>query len=286
MREYKDFELKSFNSYSIESKCRKALFPETDGDVISAFQNNEDIILLGGGNNIILSKEWYENTFVIFNGNFNGISIVDRDNYILKVKAGVFTKDLSEYAQYLGWSGAEFLYDIPSSVGGAIVMNAGTKEGETRSILRSVKFYDMDVGVIRVMSVEELDLGYRKSLFQFKENAVVLEAEFQLRKGNKDKIWAMMTASKERRWSKQPRDLPNCGSVFKRPSGHYVGPMIEGLGLKGFRIGDAMVSKKHAGFIVNKGNATGTDILDLIAFIQQRVRDAFGVELELEQRII
>jgi UDP-N-acetylmuramate dehydrogenase len=286
MREYNDFELRDFNSYAVQAKCHKAIFPETTGEVVSALQNNENVILLGGGNNIILSKEWYENTFIIFNGNFDGISIVNRDNCTLKAQAGCFTKTLSEYVQNLGWSGAEFLYDIPSSVGGAVVMNAGTKEGETKSILRGIKFYDLDEGEIRTLSVDELDLGYRKSVFQFKGNGVVLEAEFQLRKGNKAKILADMIDSKDRRWLKQPRDLPNCGSVFKRPAGHFVGPMIEGLGLKGYRIGDAMVSQKHAGFIVNSGRATGRDILELIGYIKSLVKVEYGLDLEVEQRII
>ena len=246
MKEYKDFELISF-TYAVQAKCRKALFPETVNEVVSAIQNNQDFILLGGGNNIILSKEWYENTFIIFNGNFDKISIEDRNNYTLKAQAGCFTKTLSEYVQKLGWTGAEFLYDIPSSVGGAVVMNAGTKEGETRSILRSVKYYDHRLRVIRTLSANELELGYRKSLFQLKDKGVVLEAEFQLRRGDKASILADMIDSKDRRWSKQPRDLPNCGSVFKRPPGRYVGPMIEGLGLKGYSIGDAMVSKSMQG---------------------------------------
>lgn len=286
MKKFSNFLLTDYNSYKINAKCHKAVFPETIEDIIDVYKTEKKLVLIGSGSNIILAKEWYNSTFVIFNGNFDGIFIVDSDNYSLKAQAGCFTKTLSEYAQNLGWSGAEFLYDIPSSIGGAVVMNAGTKEGETKAILRCVKYYDLDEGEIKIQSVDELDLGYRKSVFQFKENCVILEAEFQLKKGNKDKILADMIDSRNRRWLKQPRDMPNCGSVFKRPAGHFVGPMIEDLGLKGFQIGGAQISEKHAGFIVNKGNASGRDILRLIAFIQRRVNQVYGVDLELEQRII
>ena len=133
---------------------------------------------------------------------------------------------------------------------------------------------------------EDLELEYRNSFFQKQKDTIILKAWFQLATGRKQIIRKIMEDSKKRRWSKQPREYPNSGSVFKRPPGRFVGPMIDEIGLKGYTIGGAQVSKKHSGFIVNFNYATGKDILELIAYVQKKVKDKFGVLLEIEQRII
>lgn len=285
MKIFKDFELTNFNSYKIKSKCSIAYFPESENDFIELFSTlkGEKYIVIGNGNNVILSKSYYNIPFVILNGFFDRITL--NESYI-EAEAGATTFNLSKFALENSLTGAEFLYDIPSSIGGAVVMNAGTKEGETKNILHKVRYLDLNDLNIKEKLNSEIDLSYRDSYFQNNKDAIILKVWFRLEQGEQDKIESLMKESKERRWSKQPREFPNCGSVFKRPPGRFVGPMLDELGLKGFSVGGAQVSEKHSGFIVNKGEATGEEILTLIKEIQRRVQDKFDVELEVEQRII
>ena len=285
MKIFKDFELSNFNSYKIKSKCSIAYFPESESDFIELFTTlkGNDYIVIGNGNNIILSKEYYNIPFVILNGFFDRIAI--NGNYV-EAEAGATTSNLSEFALKNSLTGAEFLYDIPSSIGGAVVMNAGTKEGETKNILHKVRYLDLNDLHIKEKLNSQVNLSYRDSYFQNNKNTIILKVWFKLEKGEQNRIDSLMNESKERRWSKQPREFPNCGSVFKRPPGRFVGPMIDELGLKGFTVGGAQVSEKHSGFIVNKDEATGEEILTLIKEIQKRVKEKFDVELEVEQRVI
>ncbi len=285
MKIFKDFELSNFNSYKIKSKCAIAYFPESENDFIELFSTlkGEKYIVIGNGNNVILSKSYYNIPFVILNGFFDQITLYE--SYI-EAEAGATTFNLSKFALENSLTGAEFLYDIPSSIGGAVVMNAGTKEGETKNILHKVRYLDLNDLNIKEKLNSEIDLSYRDSYFQNNKDAIILKVWFRLEQGEQDKIESLMKESKERRWSKQPREFPNCGSVFKRPPGRFVGPMLDELGLKGFSVGGAQVSEKHSGFIVNKGEATGEEILTLIKEIQKRVQDKFDVELEIEQRVI
>ena len=280
-----NFDLTDFNSYKLKAKCKTAFFPENENDIIDLYKSKKDFILIGSGHNIILSKDYYDTDFIIFNGNYNSIEINKKSN-IISAEAGATLYEVSMTAEKHCFTGVEFFYDIPSSVGGAVVMNAGTKEGETKNILKKVRYLDLlDMKVKEKLS-DELELEYRNSFFQKQKNKIVLKVWFQLAIGIKEIIHKTMKDSRERRWSKQPREYPNGGSVFKRPVGKFVGPMIDQLGLKGYTIGGAQISEKHSGFIVNINNATGKDILELIAHSQKLVKDKFGVELEVEQRII
>lgn len=280
-----NFNLKDYNSYQIKSVCKKAFFPENENDLLKLFNLKKDYILLGGGYNVILSKEYYDSEFIIFNGNFDAIE-VKKNEGIISAESGATIFDVSEIAEKNGLKGVEFFYDIPSSVGGAVVMNAGTKEGETQNILKKVRYLDLIDMEIKEKNKDELELEYRNSFFQKQKNKIILKAWFQLSKGDRTVIRSVMEASKKRRWERQPRELPNGGSVFKRPPGRYVGPMIDELGLKGFTIGGAQISKKHSGFIVNVNNAKGSDILKIIKHAQAKVKETFKVDLEIEQRII
>jgi UDP-N-acetylmuramate dehydrogenase len=262
-----------------------AYFPENEDDVIALYKSNKSFVLLGSGHNLILSKVYYDQDFIIFNGNFNSIEVDDKIGIIV-AEAGATILTVSETAEKNSLTGAEFLFDIPSSVGGAVVMNAGTKEGETKNILKKVRYLDLKDMTVNEKTNEDLELEYRASFFQKSKNTVILKAWFKLSKGDPSEIRRIMNESKTRRWSKQPRDYPNCGSVFKRPPGKFVGPMIDELGLKGFTIGGAQVSKKHSGFIINIGNVVGEDILELIKYIQTKVNEKYNIHLEIEQRII
>lgn len=285
MKIYQNFNLKKYNSYSLEAFCETAYFPEKESDFLELFKNKNNLIVLGNGNNIVLSKSYYDESFIILNDNFDFIDI-DKTNNIISAEAGATILKISKFAEKNSLTGAEFFYDIPSSVGGAVVMNAGTKEGVTKNILKKVRYLDLKDMTVKEKSNEDLDLDYRTSFFQKNKKTIILKAWFKLSKGDPSEIRRIMNESKTRRWSKQPRDYPNSGSVFKRPPGKFVGPMIEELGLKGFSIGGAQVSKKHSGFIVNKGSATGADILELIQYIQDKVKKRHNINLEVEQRII
>jgi len=285
MKTYTNFDLTDYNSYRIKSKSRSAFFPENEDDIIKLFSLKQDYILLGSGHNIILSKAYYDTDFIIFNGNFDSIE-VGIDSNVIVAEAGATILTVSETAEKQNLTGAEFLYDIPSSVGGAVVMNAGTKEGETKHILKKVRFLDLEDMLVKEKVNEELELEYRNSFFQKNKNKIILKVWFQLEAGNRKLIRKIMDESKDRRWARQPREFPNSGSVFKRPPGKFVGPMLDELGFKGYTIGGAQVSKKHSGFIVNINNATGDDILKIINEIRKKVKEVFNIDLEVEQRII
>ena len=285
MRIYKDFDLKFYNSYRVSSKCKTAYFPDNEEDLVELYKSTKNYILLGSGNNIILSKDYYDANFIIFNGNYNGVK-VDKKSNIISAESGATILEVSEVAEKHSLTGLEFFYDIPSSVGGAVVMNAGTKEGETKNILQKVRYLDLIDMCIKEKVNKELELEYRNSIFQKQQDKIILKAWFQLKVGDAEEIKTIMEASKARRWEKQPREYPNCGSVYKRPPGRFVGPMLDELGLKGYRVGGAEISKKHSGFIINLGNATGEDILVIIKHTREKVKNAFDVDLEVEQRII
>ena len=285
MKVFHNFDLKNYNSYHLEAVCRTAYFPESDEDIRELFGDRQSSkILLGGGYNVILSQRYYDADFVIFSGNYNAISLLENDRILCE--AGADLKTLSEFALEQRLSGLEIYYDIPSSLGGAVVMNAGAGGEDINGLLERVWFYNPATDAIETASAEEVGFEYRNSLFQQNPSLTVCRALLKLKPGDPVVIRAKMESTRETRWAKQPRDYPNAGSVFKRPPGRYVGPMLDELGLKGYQVGGAKVSEKHSGFIVNTGNASGEDILILISDIKAQVKDMFGVDLEVEQRII
>ncbi len=285
MKIIQDFDLTNYNSYRIKATCAKAYLPESEQDIIELFTNYDHFkpVIIGGGYNIILSKDAYENDFLIFSDNLSGFR-VEGDRII--AQAGVSMLALSIAARDHSLSGLEIFYDIPSSLGGAIVMNAGAGGEEIKDMLVRVKYFDPATTQVHVIERKDISFEYRNSTFQKNPDLIIIEAELKLTPGDYETINQKMETTKAARWAKQPKEYPNAGSVFKRPPGRYVGPMIEELGLKGYSLGGAQVSQKHAGFIINVNNATGRDILDLIDMIRSRVKNAFGVELEVEQRVI
>lgn len=279
-----NFSLINFNSYGIKATCAEAVFPESIDEIMLFLKDMRPYFIIGSGNNIILSKDYYTERFLIFNNCFNDFEITK--DHVLKAKAGARLEKLSEYCAEKELSGFESFYDIPGTIAGAVVMNAGDAAMEIKDCLIQVTLLNKSTLEIEVKRVHELDFSYRNSLFQTNTDWLLLEAWFQLSPSTKEKVWELMKSIKEKRWAKQPREIRNAGSVFKRPEGYYVGKLVEDLGLKGYTIGDASISEKHAGFIVNKGSATGTDIIQLIQYIQKKVKKTYGLELELEQRII
>jgi len=283
MKVIEEFNLINNNSYRLNAICKKAYFPNKESDFLSMFKETKKKIIIGNGNNLILSKERYDEEFLILNNCYDKIIF---ENTEVSAEAGATLLTLSQKALGYSLSGFEMFYDIPSSVGGAVVMNAGSSGEEIKDLITKVRFLDLTDLKIKEMKAEELNFEYRNSFFQKNPNNLVLKVWFQLEEGNPSDIQKKMDEIKTRRWSKQPREYPNCGSVFKRPPGRFVGPMLDELGLKGFKIGGAQVSSKHSGFIVNTGNATGQNIIDLIEHIKEAVKERFEVELEVEQRIV
>ncbi len=183
-----------------------------------------------------------------------------------------------------GYTGLEFAAGIPGSIGGAIRMNAGAYGSEMRNIVVSTTYMDLD-GNIKTINKEEHEFEYRKSIFT-KEKYIILQTKIELLKGNIKEIEQKIHENMQSRKEKQPLDMPSAGSTFKRKDGVIVSKLIDEAGLKGFSIGDALVSEKHAGFIVNKGNATAKDVLDLIKYVQNEIYEKFNVNIEPEIEII
>ncbi len=199
-------------------------------------------------------------------------------------QSGALLAAVSRTAGDHSLTGLEFAIGIPGTLGGAVIMNAGAYGGEMKDVVTRVTALD-ETGEVHEMGPVELQFGYRHSALQ-QLDWIVAEVDLQLQPGDRALIAAKMADLTQQRESKQPLSFPSAGSVFKRPPGKYVGPMVEELGLKGYRIGDAQVSEKHAGFIINRGQATARDVLALIQYVRERVQAAFGVSLETEVRII
>jgi UDP-N-acetylmuramate dehydrogenase len=276
-------DLTGYNSYRIPARCRIAYFPESAEDVAGLFAALREYVIIGSGHNIILANESYETPFIIFNGNFSRISLHGERMHL---EAGAFTADACELALAHHLSGLELFYDIPSSLGGAIAMNAGYPEEDIAGLTESIWYWDIPAAKCMTIAAAQAGFSYRNSIFQNDPTKIVLAATLCLRPGNPAEIRARMLQIKAERWARQPREFPNAGSVFKRPAGRYVGPMLDELGLKGFSCGGFRVSPKHSGFIEKTGAGTGRQLLDLITDIQLRVRQHFSIDLEPEQRII
>lgn len=282
---HKNFDLTQFNSYRIKSHCKTAYFPENIDDVIKFYKNKEPFVLIGSGHNIILSKAYYDVNFLIFNGNFNKFDI-DCSKGIICAEAGITMLELSKKALKYSLTGLEIFYDIPSSLGGAVVMNAGAGGEEIKDLIIKVEYLDLEDFKVKELTKEEIGFEFRNSYFQKNNDKIILKAWLKLEKGSADAIEDKMETLKKLRWEKQPKEFPNAGSVFKRPKGFYVGSIIEELGLKGYTFGGAKIPQKHAGFIINFNNATGQDILKIIDTVKEKVLKKYNLDLEVEQRII
>ncbi|NLU49398.1 MAG: UDP-N-acetylmuramate dehydrogenase [Syntrophomonadaceae bacterium] len=242
---------------------------------------NIPFLIMGRGSNLLVRDKGIRGVVLKLGEEFRKVNILGEQ---VEAQAGVLLAELSDMTAAAGLSGLEFAEGIPGSLGGAIYMNAGAYGGEMRDVVEQVEAMSED-GYVRVFSGRELGFGYRNSVFQ-RNGCIILSARLTLKKGDQGEIRARMRELARRRREKQPLELPSAGSAFKRPEGYYVGPLVEKLGLKGYRIGGAEISRKHAGFIVNTGGATASHVLALISLVQDRAREQFGVNLEPEMRIV
>ncbi|MGN1432673.1 MAG: UDP-N-acetylmuramate dehydrogenase [Ruminococcus sp.] len=241
-----------------------------------------DYLILGNGSNLLVSDEGIRGAVIRLDGDFRKITLLD-DTTIF-CGAGATLAYLCKFALNCGLSGLEFAWGIPGTVGGAVFMNAGAYDGEMKDVVHSVSHIS-PIGEIGRTEKDSLNFGYRTSVYR-NNNMIITGVTLKLKKGNSDEIRAKMDDYMSRRSTKQPLEYPSAGSVFKRPEGNFAGALIEQCGLKGKLCGGAQVSEKHAGFIINRSNATAKDVRDLISQIQKTVSDKTGYNLECELIIL
>lgn len=251
--------------------------------ILKECANSEiDYMLLGNGSNLLVSDEGIRGAVIRLDGDFRKITLVDETTIFCG--AGATLARLCKFALNCGLSGLEFAWGIPGTVGGAVFMNAGAYDGEMKNIVHSVSDISPD-GQIGRIEKQDLGFGYRTSVYRT-NNRIITGVTLKLQKGNPEEIRSKMDDYMQRRSTKQPLEYPSAGSVFKRPEGNFAGALIEQCGLKGKMCGGAQVSEKHAGFIINKSNATAADVRNLIGDIQKTVADSTGYNLECELIIL
>lgn len=275
--------LKKHTSFRTGGNCRIMVFPDTAEKVSFLLKHRDGMIFrfIGNGTNLLAPDDPGDDIY-ISSALLNGIS-VDRETAVVYANGGALLSRVSYQAYKNSLSGLEFAHGIPGSVGGGCVMNAGAYNEQLSDVIVATDYVAADGQLIRVVG-EEHQFGYRKSVFA--PGDFVIGTEIKLRKGDKRLIKEKMNDLDTRRRNSQPLELPSAGSTFKRPHGYFAGKLIEDAGLKGYSVGGAKVSEKHAGFIVNYNNATSADILALIGEVTEIVKKKFGVVLEPEVRII
>lgn len=238
--------------------------------------------VIGNGSNLLVDDAGYRGVIIALDRHFSRYQI--EEECVISCQSGILLSKLANAALKQQWSGMEFASGIPGTLGGAVTMNAGAYGGEMADIIKSAVVMDLEGNRI-TLSKEELELGYRTSTVM-RKGYIVLEAKVQLKPGKGEEIAAVMQELNTRRKEKQPLEYPSAGSTFKRPVGYFAGKLIEDAGLKGYRVGDAMVSEKHSGFVINAGNATAAEVKQLIADVQERVLAHSGVKLEPEVKFL
>ncbi len=239
-------------------------------------------ITIGRGSNMLFPDEGYHGVVIEIGSGMNEIEYSGAGK--IRAQAGALLSAIASEAARHSLTGFEFAGGIPGTLGGAVVMNAGAYGGEIKDCIVSARVMD-SAGNESILSREQLELGYRTSVIQSRGD-LVLEAEFQFETGDPREIRERMKELNAKRRDKQPLEFASAGSTFKRPEGHFAGKLIEDAGLRGYRIGDAQVSEKHCGFVVNRGHATAKEVLAVICDVQKKVLESSGVKLEPEVKII
>ncbi len=281
-----DCDMSRFTSFRAGGKADLMAEVSTPGALSAVLRAADDagapVTVMGNGTNILVRDGGYRGVIIRLGQAFANVS---RDGDILIAGGALPLSALAKYAAAEGLSGLEPVSGVPGSVGGAVFMNAGAYGGEIKDTLKAATLMMRDGSETYEAPAESLDLSYRHSALQASGD-IVLSAAFELKKGDPAEIGAQMRELTAKRNAKQPVNLPSAGSFFKRPEGYFAGALIESAGLKGLAYGDAQVSPLHAGFIVNNGHATATDIQELMRVVQNTVYHRFGVRLEPEVRII
>ena len=244
-------------------------------------ETNTPVTIIGNGSNILVGDKGIRGVVICIGSRMDGIRV---NGDTIEVQAGALLSKTANEALNNNLTGMEFEAGIPGSVGGAVLMNAGAYGGEIKDILVSARVLTPD-GIVKEYSNDDLQLSYRHSVIM-ETGGVILSATFRLEEGDYDIIKAKMQELNKRRVDKQPLNMPSAGSTFKRPEGYYAGKLIEESNLRGFRVGGAMVSDKHCGFVVNVDNATANDVRTLMKDVSDKVYEDSGVRLEPEVRFI
>ena len=278
--------LKKYTTFRVGGPADILALPQNIDQVSSLIQyaqhHNIPFLVIGAGSNLLVSDQGFPGIVIRLAANFNHYEI--NDHYV-ETESGLYLSALAKTAATSGLSGLEFAEGIPGTIGGGVTMNAGAFGGELSQVVQTVTVLNSETNEIKNLISSELQFGYRQSLMQ-KQPYIILRTKFKLIPEDPEVIRKTMQQFALKRKEKQPLNLPSAGSTFKRPEGHFVGTMIETLNLKGFRIGDAAISEKHAGFIVNLGNATAQDIYRLIHYIIDKVYVNFNIILEPEVKFI
>lgn len=281
----KDEPISRYNTYKVGGIADYIFLPSNVENLIKALnylkENKIKFKVIGNGSNLIFSSKPYKGVLIKLD-NLNNMDIKDNEVY---VEAGYKTIKLANKLSREGYTGLEFATGIPGTIGGAVFMNAGAYNSDFKSIIKSVTYLDEDYN-IKTLNNNDLEFEYRSSIFKKERKQIILSTTLLLEKDDPKKIIEVIESRKKRRIESQPLDYPSAGSVFRNPEGNYAGKLIEDLGLKGYTIGGAKVSEKHANFIINVGNATGEDIKELIEYIQSKVKENYNIDLILEQELV
>ena len=280
-----DEPMKNHTTFRIGGPAKYFLQPCTVTEVASLLKicREEGIpfSIIGNGSNLLVSDTGVSGAVIQIYKNMNEIVVAD-DN--IKAQAGALLSQVAKAAVNASLSGLEFAAGIPGTVGGAVVMNAGAYGGEMKDVITQVTAISQE-GEIITLQQKDLQMGYRTSIIK-KKQYIVLETIFSLHQDDKEAIKAKVNELKSKRVSKQPLEYPSAGSTFKRPEGHFAGKLIMDAGLRGYTVGDAQVSEKHCGFVINKGNATAADVISLMQDVSNRVNEKYGIELEPEVQFL
>ena len=282
---FENEDMKYHTTYKVGGKCNFYIAPVSIDKLITLLkilrENNIKYKVVGNGSNVIFSSKKYDGV-VINLGKINNLIIDDLNVY---VEAGHSLIKLTNICANNDLSGIEFASGIPGNVGGAIYMNAGAYNSDMSSLIKDVTYLDENFE-IKTMTKDEMDFGYRHSIFM-NRNYIIISVNLKFERGNKEEIVKLMNDRRQRRIESQPLEYPSAGSVFRNPAPDvYSGKLIEDLGLKGYSIGGAKVSEKHANFIVNYNNASPEDIKNLIDFIKNKVKENYDIDLKVEQEFI
>ncbi len=274
--------MKRHTTFRIGGPARIFVTPRTEEAFIRGLElcrrRKNPWYVIGNGSNLLVNDRGYEGVVL----STEKLDCFCVEGGTVRALAGVRLSRLAKAAAENSLTGLEFAAGIPGTLGGAVVMNAGAYGSEMKDVLLWARVLDQ-YGQVRRLDAEELNLGYRTSIIE-REGYVVLEAGIRLSQGEQSQIYGRMEELAKKRQEKQPLEYPSAGSTFKRPKGYFAGKLIDDAGLRGFRVGDAQVSKKHCGFVVNRGDATCAQVTALCEEVTRRVREQFGVELEMEVR--
>ena len=281
---YKDISLKKYNTYRLDVKCGYLIYPSTVEELTNLLkylkENNINYFILGGGSNIILAKPYFD--VIIKLDKLNNIEIKDN---IVTAEAGVSLIYLANLCMNNNLNGLAFAGGIPGMVGASTAMNAGAYKEDMASIVKEVKVLTPDLEIVTLTN-KDLNYSYRNSFLKEHKDYICTEVTLEMSYEDKDKIKETMASRKQRRIETHPLDKPSSGSVFRNPEVLSAGKLIEDAGLKGYKIGGAEISTKHANFIVNNGDATYEDILELIDYTKKKIKEIYNIDLILEQEII